>query len=246
MSGMVVWEGRSRFDGSPIVVVLTDRTDNKKTGPMIQSWILRSDMPPTEAVRSGADVAICGSCPRSGGSGCYVTTHTAPLAVFRSLPRYERVTPEVAAKRIAGWTLRIGAYGDPAAVPASVWWALVRHTRGQTGYTHSPHMAPALRGMIMASVDSPLEAVRWQAHGWRTFRVRSVDADGEADPMGPGESVCPASAEGGMRTACAFCLLCDGAREAPVRSIAVIDHAGHVVSRLARLRRSREGVDLNA
>jgi hypothetical protein len=35
----IIWEGPSRFDGSPIFVALTWQTDNQKTGPMVQSWI---------------------------------------------------------------------------------------------------------------------------------------------------------------------------------------------------------------
>jgi hypothetical protein len=39
--GLVLWEGPSRLDGSPIVAIATFRTDNRKTGPMIQTWIIR-------------------------------------------------------------------------------------------------------------------------------------------------------------------------------------------------------------
>lgn len=244
-TGAVVWEGPSRFDRSPIAVVLTWQTANEKTGPMVQAWILRTDIAPADAVRTGADGAICGDCPRKGGHGCYVNAANAPQSVFRTFPKYERLSLNVAAQRLAGARLRIGAYGDPAAVPASVWWTLVRHTVGHTGYTHSPALAPALRLLVMASCDSELEATRWQAHGWRTFRVRALDATGEPEALAPGERVCPASSEGGKRLACAWCLACDGAGSAEGarvgKSIAVVDHSGVQLSRLARLRRSREG-----
>ena len=47
--GAVLWRGKSRIDKSPIVVIATglrESTANKKTGAMLQTWILRSDMPP--------------------------------------------------------------------------------------------------------------------------------------------------------------------------------------------------------
>lgn len=245
-TGAVVWEGFSRFErGVPLAVALTWQTANVKTGPMVQAWILRMDESPAEGVRSGGDSGICGTCPRRGGNGCYVNAANAPQAVFRAMPRYERLTVATAARRLTGQRLRIGAYGDPAAVPASVWWGLVAHTAGHTGYTHAPEKAPALRELIMASVETESAAVRWQAHGWRTFRVRSYEGGEEPERLAPGELACPASREGGQRTACSYCLLCDGAgRNGKARSIAVVDHSGVTLSRLARLRRSREGVAL--
>jgi hypothetical protein len=100
----------------------------------------------------------------------------------------------------------------------------------------------------MASADSPEEARRYQAAGWRTYRVRRVDRQGVPEPLERGEIACPASAEGGRSTACAWCLLCDGKRGATDarRNVAIIDHSGSTSSRLASLRRSREGAALAA
>jgi hypothetical protein len=42
----VVWEGASLIDGSPIVLILTgfvSPTSNRKTGRLIQSWILQQE-----------------------------------------------------------------------------------------------------------------------------------------------------------------------------------------------------------
>ena len=60
------WRGISPQDGAPIVLLVTGLvrpSQNSKTGPMVQTYILRRDMRPIEAVTSGADAAICGSCP---------------------------------------------------------------------------------------------------------------------------------------------------------------------------------------
>ena len=64
------WKGLSPIDGAPIVLLITglspiksEQSINRKTGPMIQTYILRQDMAPIVAVMSGMDRSICGDCP---------------------------------------------------------------------------------------------------------------------------------------------------------------------------------------
>ena len=47
--GFILYEGASMLDGAPIVVIATMKTSNRKTGDMVQTWILRSDVNPVEA-----------------------------------------------------------------------------------------------------------------------------------------------------------------------------------------------------
>jgi hypothetical protein len=64
-NGFVAYEGPSTLDGAPIVVIVTGLnrpSKNGKTGAMLQSYILRSDVHPSEALKSGEDVSICGGC----------------------------------------------------------------------------------------------------------------------------------------------------------------------------------------
>ena len=68
-NGVIIWEGASAIDGAPIRVIATGlktSSHNAKTGDLIQTWILRADMTPQEAVDSGADESICGGCPHRG------------------------------------------------------------------------------------------------------------------------------------------------------------------------------------
>lgn len=72
MRGFVVYDGPSAIDGERIVVIVCalERSRNAKTGHMVQTYILRADMHPIEAVRTGADVSICGGCKHRGdGTG---------------------------------------------------------------------------------------------------------------------------------------------------------------------------------
>ncbi len=56
--GFVLYQGPSLLDGLPIVAIATMRSTNPKTGPVPQTWILRADVPPMDAVRTGADASI--------------------------------------------------------------------------------------------------------------------------------------------------------------------------------------------
>jgi len=219
MSGSVIYRGPSRINSRPIVVIATDGTQNRKTGDMIQTWILAEDEAPHEAQRTGADEAVCGSCPMrpSKGGGCYVATFQAPLSVWRAYHRgvyHDRSPAAVGAGRL----VRIGSYGDPAAVPPRIWRALSSRAAGRTGYTHQwRRFRSALRPLVMASCNSRADAAEAQSKGWRTFRVAPK---GRAEPM-PGEIVCPASVSDRQ---CSDCLACNGAESGSRRASIVIEH----------------------
>lgn len=249
-TGFILYRGPSLIDGSPIVVVATGfarRSANAKTGDMVQTYILADGVNPVEAARTGQDVSVCGDCkhrPANGGS-CYVTLIHGPSAVHRSLQRgaypYARdaqvdpqdyshdSTADVLIQDLGeGRMVRLGTYGDPAAVPAMVWELLTERAAGRTGYTHQwlrmrsgdAEMASQmrqLRELVMASVDSEAERARAQQDGWRTFRVRGAE-----EPILPREFICPASEEAGKRATCATCGACDGAQRGASKASAVI------------------------
>lgn len=217
------------LDGQPIIAVATGvsrGSRNGKTGAEVQTWILRDDISPTDAVKTGDDVSICGNCVHRGdGMGgarsCYVTVFQAPLVVWKTAQKggYPVVSPEAAGAALAGKVLRLGSYGDPAAVPVSVWSALVSDVSGHTGYTHQWRTSDALRDYCMASCDSAFEQELAAAQGWRTFRVRTA-----AEPLAPREIICPASKEAGAKTSCSACKACGGASAKAKVNIAIIAH----------------------
>lgn len=127
---MILYDGPSMLDGSPIVVLASAGTKNEKTGPMIQTWILRRDVAPHDAQRTGQDASVCGDCPQrpAVGGACYVVTFQGPLAIWKSYHAGTVATTGAArvARAIkAGTPIRIGSYGDPAAVPVVVWQRLL-------------------------------------------------------------------------------------------------------------------------
>ena len=226
-NGIILYRGPSKLDGSPIVAILTglqSASTNRKTGDMLQTWILPANVSPMDAVRTGQDAAICGDCIHRGVAGkgrtCYVTLMHGPAAVYRA---YQRgVYPKATAKHftaIQGRPIRFGSYGDPVAVPVDTWANLLRFTKQWTGYTHQwRNCHPAYQYLCMASVESESEYREAKAQGWRTFRVRRADA-----PLLASECICPASDEGGHKTTCADCVLCQGsARKA--KDIVIMAH----------------------
>ena len=51
-NGVILYEGPSLLDGEPIVAILTglrSSSCNRKTGAMLQTWIMRADVSPAEA-----------------------------------------------------------------------------------------------------------------------------------------------------------------------------------------------------
>jgi hypothetical protein len=112
----------------------------------------------------------------------------------------------IAADRIAGSMLRLGSYGDPAAIPHDVWTTLLARVAGHTGYTHQWRAFPEYADILMASCDSAADRVQARVLGFRTFRV--APATGWTKERR--EILCPASEQAGKKTTCAECGACGG------------------------------------
>jgi len=231
--GVVLYEGPSRIDGKPVVAIacrITQASENEKTGAMVQTFILRRDIAPHLALKTGDDSSVCGDCKlrpiHKGPTRCFVRVYQAPLSVFNAYQRGRYAVPGVdfdaklLAKLFEGLSFRIGSYGDPAAIPSRLWKTATRHVKNRTGYTHQwrRRIGSGLKNLCMASADSASDVASASAKGWRTFRVRKHDA-----PTLDVESICPASREGKRRTQCDNCGLCQGATIA-ARNIVIADH----------------------
>jgi hypothetical protein len=185
-----------------------------------------------DAIAFGLDSAICGDCKHRGdgdgkGRTCYVNVSKCVRSIYACFERggYVDMTPDDVLTHLAsrGMGIRIGAYGDGAALPLALLHKLtsVYHT----GYTHSWQTRDDLKSYLMASVDTPEEYAVAASRDWRTFRVRTAN-----QALAPREIACPASdemadASGKHRTTCDRCKLCDGARtEDRRKSVAIVVH----------------------
>jgi hypothetical protein len=215
--GLVVYRGPSAYDPSTTIrAVLVLKSSNRKTGNMAQLYILHDATPPHTAQRTGEDAAVCGDCPfrPALSGGCYVVTVQGPLSTWKATRHMPSAGAAVVARALFGRTLRLGAYGDPAALPLlTVQW-LARLVKGRaTGYTHGWRTRPDLKPFCMASVESPADAAHAQSQGWRTFRGRPASG-----AILPQEIDCPSEI-----VACEKCLLCKGS-SSQARSITIPVH----------------------
>jgi hypothetical protein len=221
VNGFILHEDRDR------VIIATGfetASDNRKTGDMIQIWILVKSVSPTEAIRTGLDRLICGNCVHRGheengrfgvGRSCYVNPGQAPQGIWKAW-KAGRYSPLRSLESFVGRKVRFGAYGDPTHLPLSLALAIAGASSGWTGYTHQ-WRKPSLQGwktLLMASVDSIAELVIARSMGWSTFRV-TPDTDHHTM-----ETLCASDRVG---TPCADCLACAGSRSGQ-RSIHIPAH----------------------
>ena len=222
--GFIIDRGLSPIDNQPYVAILTLKSSNRKTGNMAQVWILREDINPVEAVKSGKDVTICGNCPHRGeyselvdrmiNRSCYVNVGQGPNSVYKAYKRGGYIDA-LASKdnwcmmrdAVTGKRIRWGAYGDPSVIDVHVVEYINEHAQGHTGYTHQwrQEFAQPFKGIFQASCDGFNDYLDATAHGWKTFTVVHKTAQINYAKQ------CPATVENSVAQ-CATCKLCDGAR----------------------------------
>lgn len=197
-NGAIIYRGPSQLNGSPIVVIVTglaSKTANTKTGDMLQTWILREDVAPNEAIKTGQDAAICGDCPHRGvwsategkwtqKRTCYVKVFQAPLSVWKAYKRgnYRDLTGmHDAATETAmlgsDRVVRLGSYGDPMAVPLHVWESLTSRASAWTGYTHQWR---TLADAIDPEPEYWEEARSPTLTAWQRLVMASADTESDA------------------------------------------------------------------
>lgn len=242
--GYVVWRGNSPEDGAPLVCVATGflrPSDNPKTGPMVQVYVIREDVNPAEAVKTGQSSSVCNSCPlqpalvkaakeaakRAGMPApelpvCYVTSHYGPRSVWEAWKAgsYPAVTVRQFKRLFRGRKVRLGSYGNFSNVALGIVRAIAKASAGWTLYEHNWRLerVQPMRALAMASVSTLAEKAEAKALGWRTFRVTRDANDVQAD-----EVRCPASDEAGKKTTCERCRLCCGT-ERQAKSVVIMDH----------------------
>ena len=220
----VIYEGKSPYDGAEIMVLaiaIKTPSTNRKTGWMIQIYILVKDVPPVEAVRLELDASVCGNCSMrwNKGGGCYVT----PLfmtPMWKKGLEAPRITPTELARLADKYNspIRQGAYGDPAFVPMYVWEELENAVSNKKGasYTHQwEWVSPEYAKFSMASVENLKQKADAQALGYRTYRMVDNEAEIATD-----EVLCPNTSKG---VQCRECGLCGGLRS-KAKNIAIVKH----------------------
>ena len=163
---------------------------------------------------------------------CYVIVSQAPTIIYKAYQRglYREATPDEAAQYVRGRALRIGAYGDSAALPIGVVAPIAGAADTVTNYTHSGcydmTRAKQLAQFTMLSADNLKQAKRYWKTGARTFRVSSdwelVDGVRRVNDIAPDESQCPKTIS--KRVTCETCGVCDGLKRGIKNSIVAPSH----------------------
>jgi hypothetical protein len=217
----IMFRSMSALTKTPVEILTVftgfKRSANRKTGNMVQSYILVADVEPVTAWKDGDDVAVCGTCALryTGKPACYVNKGHDPYAVWHACYRgaYLEVGVDVDFKEaiafIGQHKVRYGAYGDPSAAP-HIFGALQSHT----GYTHQWKTSD-LEEECMASVETVYQKRKANEKGWRTYRIVHDAIELEKD-----EIMCPFP-----KVQCVDCKLCGGAK-IPAKNIATLPVRG--------------------
>jgi hypothetical protein len=224
-NGFILYEGPSPLNGEPIAIVLTLTSRNAKTGDMLQTFTILQNDSPLTGVFSGADSAVCGSCPHRGiwdaarqrmiNRSCYVDVSKSVQNVWRAYKRgsypHQAEQPELFWSLIRGRPIRWGAYGEAVLLPRALFEQMCAITKGRTGYTHlwrDPRFAWA-SPYLAASCDGLLDHREAVAAGWVPY---TVVAPGGSPP--PGTRQCPATLPDSL-VQCRTCLGCSGSSGVP-------------------------------
>ena len=215
MTGLTLYEGPSTLGPDPIVVLATGirPSANVKTGDCYQVYILTADFHPHEARTLGMDESICGDCSlrpltakiKKSKDQCYVEGYmlNQPWTSWKNAPwKY----PKGSLSQLPDYKpVRVGAYGDMAAVPNALqFWTEQLKRHKYLAYTSQWRHAD-LQGLAMASVQSPSEQSEAETRGYRTYRRYRGEVQLKSN-----EIICPFP-----RVQCRECMLCDGKNEYP-------------------------------
>lgn len=228
-----------------------------------QLWIFVEGQHPLDSIKSGQDAAICGNCPHrysydtngqplAGSRTCYVSTHGGMPSVWRGA--YQKpvtaISDPILRAVLSVCFLRIGAYGDPAALPyelvnelAAIAGQKLPALRSKSvGYSHAWRTCDQrFRSLLMASCDTQEDVRSAVALGWRPFFAPLDGANVAAKSTKIADAsltLClSANEREGATVACWQCGLCDGRKndEDERNGIAIPTHGGTaVVANLGR------------
>lgn len=229
----IIYEGPSLLgNGEEIVVIAINNSKNAKTGGMLQTYILNTQQPPLMAIKSGLSATICGNCKHIGTS-CYVRVEQAPTMIYKAYLRgsYPKLTEQETIDMFEQQHVRMGTYGDPAAINGHQWRIWLQKAKGNTGYTHQWRTTD-IKDLCMASTDTNEEYYEAKSLGWRCFNVMNKN---QQQPEGK-SFICPASEAMGKKVQCHDCMACNGTQNGATADIMIEVHGlKHKVNKFKEL-----------
>jgi hypothetical protein len=222
----IIYDGPSLINQTAILGIvhgLQGNSQNRKIGKRMASIIiLVKDMHPIDAVKSGADSAICGECPYrliDGKRLCYVNLIFEPGTIYKAYNANK--LPVLSPGELnyllleRSLNLRLGSYGDIGAIPADIVLEILAGGIKSTSYTHQwgrEFFDPRVLEYSMASLDHINTLDKLKAKFPRARYYKTILRN---ETPGPGEIMCPSKPgpvgyKGPREVVCSNCLLCGG------------------------------------
>lgn len=206
--GYILHEGEQNGERFAVIATGFNKgSTNRKTGKMIQIYIILADVHPVAAVQSGLDAStICQDCPFASGNGCYVNVGQGVASVWKSYRagNYPHLLAKDFRKMFEGRSVRFGAYGNPTLLPLAKVKLIASVASGWTGYFHNWHSmhkatAKAYNQYFMCSTETQDSYKLAKSLKMRVFH---------ASPEKPEDAVECVSDSHGIQ--CIKCQLCQG------------------------------------
>ena len=231
MNGYVLYEGTKYVC---IATGIKQPSQNVKTGPMIQIFMIVKDVHPVEAMKTGENVHVCFSCKHRPatdeerakgikGGACYVDVAKSVAQVYKTYRkgRYQNICGEkipepndvdsylklgsaTIEEIFSGRNVRFGAYGEPVLIPHPMVKKIISVASGHTGYTHT-WMNPAFDAYKQFFMASADTDQEYEIAKRKGWRTFRVSTSWD---MKPNEMICLNSWQ---NKTCFECLQCNGA-----------------------------------
>ena len=204
-----------------VITGFKSKSTNRKTGGMIQTYLLDKKTLTSEPKVFGAK---CSDCPMV--SKCYVNHDK--MSVRRTVKKllngektsYSFSTLEEVLPLLKGERVRLGTYGDPSALPLQDMKKICETSDGWTGYTHFfKEIDSDYSKYLMASVESLSSELLAHALGYLTFRV--LLKEDETLEVSKQSIQCLNIT---INRQCTDCLLCSGTSGRGKKSIYIEEH----------------------
>jgi hypothetical protein len=199
---------------------------NRKTGEMIQTYLLDKETLTTEPKVFGAK---CAGCPMV--SKCYVSNDK--MSVRRTVKKllngeacsYKFSTLDEVLPLLRGERVRLGTYGDPSALPLHDLQKICKTSDGWTGYTHFFREIDSDYSLyLMASVESLEGELLAHSLGYLTFRVLLKEDENLEVTKKSIQCLNVENDKTLVSLQCVDCLICSGTKGRGKKSVYIEEH----------------------
>jgi len=209
-----------------VITGFKTKSNNRKTGEMVQTYLLDKATLTSEPKVFGAK---CAACPMV--SKCYVNHDK--MSVRRTIKKllngentsYKFSSLDEVLPLLRGERVRLGTYGDPSALPLEDMKKICETSDGWTGYTHFFKEIDSNYSLyLMASVESLGGELLAHTLGYLTFRV--LLKEDETLEVGAKSIQClnVPNDKTLVSLQCVDCLLCSGTSGRGKKSVYIEEH----------------------